>query len=115
MCRIDRPLRQRKTLKQQINWLRQQFKESVCLVQVGCYYEAYDNDAKILAKAVDLKLLRKWRGFDAGCGFPQRHLNKIVFALKRERIPVVVVKQSGREMYKAKERLVDLILDYPKH
>jgi len=29
-------------------------------------------------------------------------------------VPVVIVKQTGRELYKTKERLIDLILEFPE-
>ena len=83
-------------------------------MQVGYYFEAYREDALKLAKVTGLKLLENWRGFEAGCGFPKSKLGQIVSGLKEQGVPVVIVKQTGRELYKTKERLIDLILEFPE-
>jgi len=83
-------------------------------VQVGYYFEAYRENAIKLAELASLKLLSNWRGFEAGCGFPKSKLAQIVSGLKEQGVPLVIVKQTGRELYKTKERRIDLILEFPE-
>ena len=114
ITRIDKPLLHRETFNRQINWLLRNFKSYVCLVQVGYYFEAYRKNAIKLAKISGLKLLENWRGFGVGCGFPQSKLGQIVSGLKEQGVPVVIVKQTGRELYKTKERMIDLVIEFPE-
>ncbi len=114
LTRIDKPLQNKITLKQQVRWLERQFASHLCLIEVGCYFEAYDRSAQQLAQALGLKLQPRWRGFAYGCGFPRRFLPKILAQLKKQRAPVVVVRETGRELYKTKERSIYLILEYPQ-
>ena len=44
---------------------------------------------------------------------PQQQWPKMAAKIKKLRMPVVVVRQTGRELYNTKERLPDLILEYP--
>ncbi len=83
-------------------------------MQVGYYFEAYREGALKLAKASGLKLLENWRGFSVGCGFPKSKLGEIVSGLKEQGVPLVIVKQTGRELYKTKERIIDLVLEFPE-
>jgi hypothetical protein len=114
LVRIDQPLRHKSTLHQQVRWLQARFKNHLCLIQIGLYYEAFNAGAQKLAQTVGLKMQNKWRGFSFGCGFPRRFLPRILAELKKQRVPVVVVRETGRELYKAKERLPYLILEYPE-
>lgn len=68
----------------------------------------------MLAQATGMKVQKNWRGFSSGCGFPRRYLPKILAELKKQRVPVVVVRETGRELYRAKERLPYLIIEYPQ-
>ena len=68
--------------------------------------------AYIWKTILDLKLQKKWRGFFCGCGFPERYLHKILAELKSHRIAVVIVRETGRELYKAKERMPYMILEF---
>jgi hypothetical protein len=63
-------------------------------------------------KFAGLKLLKNWRCYATGCGFPCRLLTKILNILKKARVPVVVVKQTGREQLNTKERRIALILAF---
>jgi hypothetical protein len=54
-----------------------------------------------------------WRGFAYSCGFPRRFLMPNLGKLKRLRVPVVVVRETGRELYRTKERLPYLMLEFP--
>jgi len=112
VVRIDNALLRKNTFSLQVNWLLQNFEGYVCLIEVGCYFEAYQNQARKLAAAVQLHLLSNWRGFGVGCGFPTSRLKQIVFELRQQRIPVVIVKQTGRERYTARQRSIDLIVEF---
>ena len=83
-------------------------------MQVGYYFEAYREGALKLANISGLKLLENWRGFGVGCGFPKSKLGQIVSGLKEQGVPIVIVKQTGRELYKTKERMIDLVLEFPE-
>jgi retron-type reverse transcriptase len=114
LARIDQPLRRKLTLKQQVYWLQRQFEGHLCLIQIGCYFEAFNAGAETLAKTLGLRLKKNWRSFAYGCGFPQRFLTKMLAELKKQRVPVVIIRETGRELYKAKERLPYMILEYPQ-
>ncbi len=115
LTRIDQPLRRKSDLKQQVRWLQQNFGEHICLIQIGCYYEAFGPQAKILAGALGLTVRPNWRGFGWACGFPQQHWPKMAAKLEKLRMPVVIARQTGRELYHAKERLPALIVEYSNH
>lgn len=84
-------------------------------MQIGCYFEAFDAGARDLAKAFSLKLRNNWRGFKCGCGLPTRLLPKMLAKLKQQRMPVVIVRQTGRELSHTKERLLAELIEYPEN
>ena len=112
LTRIDQPLRRKSDLKQQVRWLQGNFEGHICLIQIGCYYEAFGTPAEKLAGVLGLSLRRDWRGFALACGFPQQHWPKMAAQLKKLQMPAVIVRQTGRELYHAKERLPALIVEY---
>jgi len=114
LARLDQRLRRKRKLKPQIHWLQYQFKGYICLIEIGCYFEAFNADAQKLAPLLNLRLQKNWRGFAYSCGFPRRFLMKNLGKLKNARVPVVVVRETGRELYRTKERLPYLLLEYPK-
>ncbi len=114
LVRRDRPLRRVLRLRQQVRWLQRHFKGSLCLIQIGCYYETFDHDAVRLAQSAGLKLQQNWRGFAQGCGFHRRWLPRILARLKQQRVPLVLVAETGRELYQTKERLPQLMWEYPQ-
>jgi hypothetical protein len=110
LVRIDQPLRRKIVLKQQVRWLQRKFDGAICLIQIGCYYETFGARAQKLAEALRLSLRKNWRGFALSCGFPRQLLPKMSPGFKKLQTPVVIVRETGRELYKTKERLPDLIL-----
>lgn len=114
IVRIDQPLRRRRTLRSQVAWLQRRFQPHLCLIAIGCYFEAFNQDAHKLAAATGLRVQEKWRGFAAGGGFHRNLLLEILAELKKLHIPVVVVRETGRELYKTKERLPEMIIEYPQ-
>ncbi|NUO80096.1 hypothetical protein HUU05_08470 [candidate division KSB1 bacterium] len=58
---------------------------------------------------------KHWRGFALGCGFPKQMLPGVLAKLERERVPLVLVCETGRELYKTKERLPSMMWEYPIH
>jgi hypothetical protein len=114
LVRLDQPLSKMSTLRQQVRWLHRRYSSFACLIEIGRYFEAFDQSAQTLARAADLTLHKKWRGFAWGCGFPRGHLLRVLNQLKRQKVPVVVVRETGRLLYHAKERLPALIVEYPQ-
>jgi hypothetical protein len=112
--RLDRLLRRQHKLKPQVHWLQYRFKGYICLIEIGCYYEAFNADAQKLAPVLGLRLQKNWRGFALSCGFPRRFLTKMLVKLKTHRLPVVIIRETGRELYKTKERLPHTILEFPQ-
>ncbi len=112
LARVDKPLREMSSFKDQVYWLKWKYPQYICLIQIGSYFEAFNTDAKKLAVILGLKLNRKWRGFFYGCGFPKRFLGKATRELESRRIPYLVVRETGRELYRAKERLPQLAVEY---
>jgi len=113
LTRIDQPLRRKSALKQQVRWLQRNFDGQICLIQIGCYYETFGPQAQKLAGVLHLSLRKNWRGFALACGFPQQHWPKMAAQLEKLRMPVVIARQTGRELYHAKERLPAWMVEYP--
>ncbi len=114
VTRRDEPLRRKPRLNAQVHWERRNFKKHVVLVQLGCYYEAFNTSAEVLAKALNLHLKQNWRGFACACGFPQKMLLPMLAELKKQRVPLVLLRETGREGRHAKQRALHLILEYPE-
>jgi hypothetical protein len=114
IVRFDRPLRKKYTLRKQIHWCSFRFSRYLCLFEVGCYFEAFDTDARILAEITGYGMKKNWRCKRYACGFPRSLLNSVLNELKRFGIPVAVFRQTGKELLKTMERLPYLILDYPE-
>ncbi|MGH7496584.1 MAG: hypothetical protein ACREOO_29895 [bacterium] len=74
--------------------------------------EAFNHDAQKPTPAVGLRLQEKWRGFAHRCGFHRRLLPHMVAELKKQRIPALIFRENGRKLYKSKERLPGLVLEY---
>jgi hypothetical protein len=81
---------------------------------VGCYFEAYGWQAEVLLQA-GLKRKARWRGFAPACGFPKKQLPAVLSKLKPQRLPLVVVEETGHELRHAKERLIAAMIEYPEH
>ena len=79
-------------------------------MQVGCYFEVFDDKDLVIAKIFGFKLLKNWRSWRMACGFHQRLLAAVVQKCLKRRIAVVVVRQTGRESAFAKERLPALFI-----
>ncbi len=115
IIRLDHALLRARRLRQQIQWVLRSFPQYICLVQIGCYFEAYNQQAVALQKATGLALNLKWRGFSQACGFPQKKLVAVLSKLKAQRLPVVVVQETGRYLRHAKERLIAMLIEYPEN
>jgi retron-type reverse transcriptase len=107
-----RPLGKLTLLKQQIRWLQKNYKNHYCLLQIGYYYEIFGGHAISLANMMGFQLLENWRGFRYACGFPKWCLPNVEAELQRRGIRYVVVEQSGRELYKTRERLSSRLVEY---
>jgi retron-type reverse transcriptase len=115
IIRLDYPLRRARLLRQQVRWLLRAFPHHLCLIQVGCYFEAYGWHAVVLQQAAGLKLNENWRGFSQSCGFPQKKLLSVLGKLKQQRLPVVVVEETGHDLHHTKERSIAVMIEYPEN
>jgi RNA-directed DNA polymerase len=115
IVRLDNPLRRVRFLRQQVRWLLRTFPHHLCLIQVGSYFEAYGWQAEVLHQAAGLALNQKWRDFTEACGFPQKKLPAVLSKLKAQRLPVVIVQETGRFLRHAKERLMAMMIEYPEN
>lgn len=116
VTRLTKPLRRATRLQPQVRWLRAHFHRYLCLIEIGRYFEAFEADARRLASLCGWHLHKNWRGFGVGCGFPRGQLRRVLVKLKEEGVPVLVVRQTGRELYATKERLPYLLLEFaPQH
>lgn len=115
IVRLDNPLRRVRFLRQQVRWLVRTFPHHLCLIQVGSYFKAYGWQAEVLHQTAGLVLNKKWRGFSQACGFPQKKLPAVLSKLQAQRLPVVVVEETGQELRHAKERLLAMMIEYPEN
>ncbi|MCI0697289.1 RNA-directed DNA polymerase [candidate division KSB1 bacterium] len=115
IVRLDQALRRTRYLRQQIRWLLRTFPHHLCLVQVGSYFEAYGWQAEVLHQAAGLNLNAKWRGFSPACGFPKKQISAVLSKLKSQRLPVVVVEETGHELRHTKQRLIAMMIEYPEN
>lgn len=113
VVRRDEPLRRKSMLRTQVLWLKRAFKGRLILVQIGRYYEAFDASAEVLSQAAGLRLNKNWRGFACGSGFPQTLLAAVLAKLKKQKLPVVIAHETGREAQHAKQRALSMIIEYP--
>lgn len=107
-----RPLGKLTLLRDQIRWLQKHYKKHYCLLQIGFYYEIFGSHAQSLADMMGYRLLENWRGFHYACGFPTWCLKNVETELQRRGIPYLVVAQTGRELFKTKERLPARLVEY---
>ncbi len=109
--RFDAGLRKQPTLKRQVSWLGWKYGNYARLIQIGNYYEVLGKQAVELAPALDVNVIKGWRGYRHACGFPAKLLPRMVKKLEHAKIPVLAVRQTGRECLYAKERLPYMIID----
>lgn len=112
---LTKPLRRMRRLQQQVRWLRWRFAGHLCLVAIGCYYEAFGADAQRLAALTGLRLHETWRGLRFGCGFHRKHRHGILARLKEQRVPLVLIHETGRELYGTKERMPYVMVEFPSN
>ena len=106
------PLQKLSRLREQIRWLERRYPNYYCFIQIGFYYEIFGPHAKSFAGMMEFRMLENWRGFRQACGFPKWCLKEVEQELQSRCIPYVIVQQTGREVYKSKERLPGRIIDY---
>ncbi len=114
-CKLSRRDRQKykvRLLKQQVKWLCRKYQNYICIIQIGCYYECFNANAVRLFALTGFALKKQWRGFSYGCGFPKKLLDDVMDELRMLKVPFVIVRQTGRELYRAKERLPYLLVKY---
>jgi hypothetical protein len=114
IVRLDNALRRARLLRHQIRWLLRTFPKHVCLIQIGSYVEAYGHQALVLQQATGLSLNQNWRGFPQACGFSQSQLSAMLSQLQQQRLPVILVQETGRFLRHTKERLITMIIEYPE-
>lgn len=93
------------TLKQQVSYYNKIFPGSLLLVQVGCYYESYNQQAEQLSAATGYQIRKKHRRFWKGCGFHQRFLERVCQKLEDQKISYVIIQQTGKYLQRTMERV----------
>lgn len=93
------------TLKQQVYYYTKLFPGSLLLVQVGCYYEAYNQQAEQLRAATGYQIRKNQRRFWKTCGFHQRFLERVCQKLEEQKISYAIIHQTGRYLYQTMERV----------
>ncbi len=73
--------------------IKELFADSVVLIKVGTFYEAYNHDAILLSFLFDYKL-REIGISDVNCGFPSTALNKVKTGLESKEINYLIVDKS---------------------
>lgn len=114
LLRRERQLHKVLFLRQQIRWLHRTYRNYICIIQIGCYYECFNENAVRLSAVTGFTIKKNWRGFSYGCGFPKPLLEKVMGELQKRYVPFIIVKQTGRELYCAQERLPYLLVKYEK-
>lgn len=88
-----RPVRRPANLVTQYRSYRRRWRGAL-LMQVGCYYELFDADARRASSMLGLRSLPPRPGFQARCGVPERKLPWLLHSLRAR--DVLVVRQTGR-------------------
>lgn len=94
------------------------FPKYVVLIRVGTFYEAYLDDACIIAYIMSYKLRD---GNYKSCGFPSNSLNRVLSVLDRKTINYLVLDKSHnyeeevKEDYKRKNKYDEILTDAKKY
>lgn len=86
---------------------QQKYQDYVLLIESGIFYEVYNEDATILNKLLQYKLLSN--SFNIRLGFPQKIINKVLLVLENKHINYLILdKQNNiisRKKYKDNQYL----------
>lgn len=94
------------SLKQQVSFFRVRLPRTLLLVRVGCFYEAYEEDALVLQENICLFLRQRVRGFSHIVGFPCRRLEGYIQLLLTAGFELAVIEQ-GHGCGKIKDRYLE--------
>ena len=67
---------------------------TVSLFHEGCFYEAYDDDARVLSHIMGYRIKER-RNHSLRCGFPENSLEKICGILEESGVSLVVIEREG--------------------
>ncbi len=80
--------------------------DSLLFFQVGRYFEVYEEQTDLAARALGLRPIPPRPGFKRRCGFKRGHLAAYLRRAVGHGLTVVVVEETGRPLSRIKERLV---------
>lgn len=83
---------------------RKKYQNILVFFQVGCFIEFYGMHAKVAQKVFGLRVKYYHKRLRPRCGFPVKRLQEYINIAVREKIPFVVVSQTGREGVRVMER-----------
>ena len=112
IIRKYRPGKHVQSLKSQIVYFNRVFPKAACLIQIGCYYEAYGRSAIMLHRALNYQLKPNWRNFTYACGFHQRLLERVCQKLAEKKVNYVVIRQTGNYLQRTMERLPSVQVEF---
>jgi retron-type reverse transcriptase len=82
-------------LRDQYRFFAERFPDALLLVQVGSFYECYDEQAEWMSRVLRLGLVVRGRGCRVRCGVPVRLGSRCIRALVTRGIPVALVRESA--------------------
>jgi retron-type reverse transcriptase len=86
-------------------WLyRRKYQGYLVFFQVGCFIEFYGRHANVAQKLFGLHVKYYHKRLRPRCGFPLKRLNEYIDVAVREKVPFVVISQTGREGVKIMQR-----------
>jgi len=83
---------------------RKKFKGFLVFFHVGCFIEFYCMHAKLVQKLFGLQVKYCHKRLRPRCGFPLKRLNEYIDVAVREKVPFVVISQTGREGLRVMDR-----------
>ncbi len=97
-----------RSLKQQVAFFRHRLAPGTSLlVQVGTYLEIYNEDVKVLAEVLGLRVRNDFRGFSLAAGFPRCKAQNYIRRILTAGFPAALVLEGERPGRYLKERYLN--------
>ncbi len=101
-------------LNQQVGYFQKIYKNSLVILQIGCYFEAFGKGAAQLSALTGYQIKPFRHGVERCCGFHQRFLSKVGAKLEANGINYVIIRQTGKYLHSAMERLPHKRVEFKK-
>ncbi len=105
VIRKYRPGKHIQSLKAQVNFFTRIFSQSIVLIEIGCYYEAFGPSAQKLHALLGYRRKAGWRNFSCASGFHRRLLPRVCQQLDKIAMNYTVIRQTGKYLTATMERL----------